>query len=317
MYIGFDLGGTKMLAYLFDQDMNVIASQKLKTGSDRGPGLVAERIIDLTRTILADTNVNERSILGMGIAVPGVIDFDEGVVKQAPNLGMVEFPLARILRQELPFPIYLDNDVNAGTWGEYRRGAGRGYRHVLGVFPGTGIGGGLILDGKLYRGAGGAAGEIGHMIIQPGGTICGCGQEGCLEALASRKAMSKDALGMVAAGVLPAGFEDYGTDLAAYTSSFFLKAETAGIPEIQAITERAARYLGMGIANLVNLLNPECVIIGGGLVEKLGESYRSAVERSMRAHAMAYPGNAAAVVAASLGDDAVPVGAAMLASDSG
>jgi len=310
--IGFDLGGTKMIAGVIDSENKIIAREKKKSGSQQGPDEVLKRIMETIKGVIKKAGLNPEQISSLGIAVPGVIDLKAGVVKQAPNLGMRDFPLTEPLEREFPFPVILENDVNAGVYGEFIAGAAKGYDHVLGVFPGTGIGGGLILGGHLYRGATGSAGEFGHMIIQNKGPLCGCGQEGCVEALASRTAMAKDAAALSASGKLPPKLSKYGSEIKSFKSSFFKEAWDMKNPEVNHIIERSAYYLGVAIANTVNLLNPELILLGGGVMEKLGEPYLKMIEKQTREHAMAYPASKLEFVLAQLGDDAVLFGAANL-----
>ena len=314
--IGFDLGGTKMLCGLLDEKLSIVATSRAKTGAHEGQDAVVGRIIDLIRGTLERNGIAVEKLAGVGIAVPGPVSPDLGVVHQTPNMPFHELPLRDLVEKALGAPVVLENDVNAGTYGEFIGGAARGYRDIVGIFPGTGIGGGLILDGRLYRGRNGRAGEVGHMIIQVGGPRCGCGQYGCLEALASRTAMAKDAAAIAAAGGAPATLELAGTDLKNYRAKVFLKAKEAGDTEVIKVIERSAHFLGIGIANCVNTLDPEIVVLGGGIVEKLGDYYVDMAAVSMRSHAMPNIAKGVKVVSAELGDDAVIIGAAGIAGDS-
>jgi len=249
----------------------------------------------------------------LGMSVPGILDRKKGTVVRAPNLGFHDFPLVKRLKDEFGFPVVLENDVNAGVWGEFVAGSAQGHRHILGVFPGTGIGGGLILNGQLYAGVGGNAGEIGHMILQLEGPLCGCGNRGCVEGLASRTAMGKEAVGLIANGTLTGDYAAGGADLKAVSSKFFAQGLKEGNPHIIAIIDRAADLLGTHLGGCLNLLNPELVLIGGGLVEKLGDYYLNRVEKAMRATDWEFVAADATVKAAILGDEAGLIGAADLA----
>jgi glucokinase len=267
--IGFDLGGTKMLAALI-QGQKVIHRVKNKTRSQNGPRRIVQDIIATIRTLINETRVDPQELLGIGMSVPGVLNRKKGIVVEAPNLGMKDFPLEEELSREFGKPVILENDVNAGVYGEFINGAAKGYEHVLGVFPGTGIGGGLIINGKLYRGASGNAGEFGHITIQKGGALCGCGERGHVEAIASRTAMGMEAVGLIAGGKLPASLSEYGTDIKKISSKFFAQAVKEKNKLIMEVIENAANNLGIAIASAINLMDPELVLIGGGLVEKLG-----------------------------------------------
>ncbi len=313
--VGVDLGGTKILSAVFDDDLRKIARKKTKTAAVNGSDAVLDNVSLSVAGALDKAKIPMADVDAIGVAVPGVFDRSTGVIIQTPNLPLSDYPLKAALEQHFSRPVWVENDVNAGTYGEYRAGAAKGYRHVLGVFPGTGIGGGLIINGELYIGSGGNAGEIGHMIIQPGGPLCGCGRRGCLEAFAGRSAMARDAVFLANSGAAPDTLAAAGTDYSAYTSKVFHRAIEAGEAAIVGVIERAAWYLGIGLANCVNLLNPEIVVVGGGLVERLGDRYLRVVEQSMRDHAMRGLADHVAVVAASLGDDATVVGAAALAAE--
>jgi len=310
--IGFDLGGTKMLGCLFDRKLGIVSRSKEKIGDGSNGEDVFTRMLGCIRSLVAEAKITLDQVAGAGVAIPGPIDSATGTVLETPNLGFHNFPLKKRLESELKIPIVLENDVNAGTYGEFKSGAAKGYRHVLGVFPGTGIGGGIVIDGKLYRGATGGAGEVGHMIIQVDGRLCGCGQYGCLESVASKTAMSKDALMLAATGSAPALAKLAGSDLSKMKSSVFAKAISSGDKAVERLVQRAADFLGIGLANLVNIFNPEAIVIGGGLVERFGKSYLATAEKSMREHAMPYLAKAVKLVEARLGDDAVAIGAVHL-----
>lgn len=312
-HIGFDLGGTKMLAGVVGPDHKTLAKVKRKTLSQSGSGVVYDDIIATIREVLDAAGKTAKDIGSLGMSVPGILNRKKGVVVHTPNLGMHDFPIADRLKKEFGFPIVLENDVNAGVWGEYVAGAAKGHQHVLGIFPGTGIGGGLIVNGSLYAGFGGNAGEIGHMIVQVEGPLCGCGNHGCVEALASRTAMGKEAAGLIANGTLTGWYAENGADLKAISSKFFERGLSENNPHIVGIIDRAAYFLGVHIGGCLNLMNPELVLVGGGLVEKLGDYYVKRVETAMRETAWDFVAADAKIRAATLGDDAGIIGAADLA----
>ena len=314
--IGFDLGGTKMIAAVLDAKGQIVAQAKDKTRGEAPPEAIFGQVVGLIHKVLDKAELAPASLLGIGIGSPGPLDRARGVILETPNLNLHRFPLKARLEKEFGCSALVENDVNAGTYGEFRFGAAQGFRHVLGIFPGTGIGGGLVLNGELYVGATGAAGEVGHMILQIGGPLCGCGQYGCLEALASRTAMAKDAVALAANGTSPVIFAEAGTDFKAIGSKVLKKAVQNGDQQVGRLVERAAEFLGIGMANCVNLLSPEVIVIGGGLIEKFGHDYLKVAERSMRAHAMPFLVQKVKVVAAKLGDEAVVRGAAALLKES-
>ncbi|HSV56548.1 MAG TPA: ROK family protein, partial [Magnetospirillaceae bacterium] len=210
-------------------------------------------------------------------------------------------------------PVFLENDVQAGTLGELRGGALRGRRNAAAIFVGTGIGGGVVLDGKLYRGSTGSAGEVGHLILQDGGALCGCGRRGCLEALASRTAMARDAVAAASSGKAPVLHKHAGTDFRKYRSSAFARSVEAGEKEIQRIVERSAYWLGVGAACLAAILNPEAVVLGGGMVARFPALYRDEARKSLKDHLI--PTLEVELLVTELGDLAVPLGAAWAARE--
>jgi len=314
--IGFDLGGTKMIGAVI-QGERVLSRCKKKTGAEEGPEAVLRRITGVIKTVVKEAGLTAGDIEGVSMAVPGPHDREKGIMVYTPNLGFRDFPIKELLEKEVGITIHLENDVNSGTYGEYKLGAGKGYSHVIGLFPGTGIGGGIVLNGRLYRGATGNAGEIGHMIIQADGALCGCGQHGCLEALASRTALTKDTIAAASAGKAPKTYKIAGSDFKNYKSRVFAQAYKNNEQAVIEIIERSAWYMGIGMANCVNIFNPEVFVLGGGVVEKLGTKYVKLAEKSMRAHALEHLSKDVHVVEAQLEDDAVLLGAAHLLLDEG
>lgn len=230
-----------------------------------------------------------------------------------PNLpGWDRVPLRQLIEDSLGIPTTLENDANAAVLGEHRFGAGRGVAHMIYVTVSTGIGGGLILDGRLYHGATGMAGEIGHTTVLPYGPLCGCGNRGCLEALASGSAIARRARERVAHGV-PTRIADLaGNDPELITAKLVAEAASEGDAEARGILAEAMNYLGIGMANLVNLLNPELIVIGGGLTH-IGERLFGPVRRAIDQHAFPAQAQAVHVVRAGLGDDVGVLGAAAVA----
>ena len=240
--IGFDLGGTKLLSAVLDTELSIITRYKEKIVEKHTGDAVLKSIVDSIRAVLKKSGLEPDQLIGIGIGIPGPLDRENGIVKYTPNLGLTDYPLKEKMEKELGVPVLLENDVNVGTYGEFRSGAAKGFRHVLGVFPGTGIGGGLIIDGKLFLGATGNAGEIGHMILQTDGRLCGCGQYGCVEALASKTAIAKDAVALAATGDAPTILQRAGTDIMKIRSSTLAKAVEAGEKPVQRLVERSAFF---------------------------------------------------------------------------
>lgn len=314
-YIGVDLGATKTLAVLFDENLAPLGQARVKTPSEKGGEAVLDAILALIAEVCGLYSCDPAALTCIGVAVPAPIDRASGTVIQAPNMGLKDFPMAKRINKAVGVPAFLENDVRAGAWAEYRKGALRGCRNAIAVFVGTGIGGGIIIDGKLLDGSHGHAGEVGHMILQDGGAACGCGQYGCFEALASRTAMAKDAAAAIASGKSPALLEKAGSDFKKLKSSAFEYALAQKDPAVLRIVERSAYWAGVGMANLVNVLDPEAIVLGGGIVARFGSLYRDKAEESMRAHIMPGFVKGVKVLASELGDLSVPTGAAITAKE--
>lgn len=312
---GIDLGATKILAVIFDPGMKPRAQAKVKTPGSGSPEQVLAAILAALDSALAELDMKRADIKGLGVAVPSPINHKKGIVLSTPNMGMTDFPLRDRLRELSGIPVALENDVQAGTLGELRGGGLRGRRFAAAFFVGTGIGGGIVLDGKLYRGSTGSAGELGHMVLQDGGALCGCGRRGCLEALASRSAMARDAVSAAASGKAPLMLKKAGTDYGRYRSSAFERSVAAGEKAIERIVERSAYWLGIGAANLTAVLNPEAVLLGGGMVARFPVLYKEIAFKSMKDHLMPALAGTVELLVTKLGDMAVPLGAAWAARD--
>jgi glucokinase len=305
--VGLDLGGTKILSVCVDRDLNIAGQDIRETEAESGPDAVIARMADS-----ALAAADDRTILAVGVAAPGPIKTGEGVITTPPNLpGWLNVPLGTRISELLGMPAWVENDVNAGALAEHRIGAGRGSRHLVMVAPGTGVGGGLVLDGRLYHGASGGAGEIGHMQIDPRGPRCPCGRNGCLERLASGSALDEQARAIAEAEpdglvAMLAAREKEGPD----ARILDLAAEQGDELALSALMQ-AGTYLGAGITNLINIFNPEVVVIGGSL-RKSALYMRSALNV---ARPQAFPQHAADVriVEAELGDEAPAMGAAIIA----
>ncbi|MCD6290148.1 MAG: ROK family protein, partial [Anaerolineae bacterium] len=311
--VGVDLGGTKILAAVVDAKGRIISRAKQRTPADRPVTEVITRIADTVRVAVTEAGLLVQDIAAVGIAAPGVLDAEAGVVRFAPNLHWRDVPLSAALRQQLGVPVYLENDVNMGTLAEHALGAGRGAKDAIGIFVGTGIGGGIILNGKLHRGRNGSAGEIGHMVIKMGGPRCGCGRRGCLEALASRTAIVRDIQKAIDKGTKSIVPELVKGDMSRLTSGVLAKAVARGDKLTISVLKQAMKSLGIAVGGVVNLLGPEMVILGGGVIEALDDTWLDRVRKTARKYAMPNAMEGVKIVRAQLGDDAVVLGAAVMA----
>ncbi len=271
--IGVDLGGTNIVVGAMSADgKQHYAMRSIPTSAELGAEGVADRIVGLIEGVILDTiaqtSANRRDFIGVGIGAPGPLDRDKGLVIVAPNLGWRNFPLRDRIGERLNLPATLDNDANCATVGEWWQGAAKGASNVIGMTIGTGIGGGLILDGKLFHGASDVAGEIGHTTIDLNGRHCKCGNYGCLEAYASGPAIATRAREVLVreetASLLPSLV---GGRLESITAETVYRAAQQGDAVANEIVRDTARYLGTAIANLLNILNVDVVVVAGGVTQ--------------------------------------------------
>ena len=311
---GMDLGGTKILAAVVDQEGRIVAEAKLRTKAERGPDVVIDRMAKTVQQAALQAGIDWADVEAVGIGAPGPVNPVTGFVYNPPNLpGWDEIALGPHLSKALGIPVYVENDVNLGTLGEHTLGAGRGTKDMVGIFVGTGIGGGLILDGKLRSGFRHAAGEVGHMIVMADGPVCGCGKRGCLEAVASRTAIERDIRLGIAAGresLIPKLIGDRGR----LTSGVLDKALRKGDPLVMEVMSRVQWYLGLHAASMVNLIDPEMIVFGGGVIEALGEEFLEQIRVTARQYYIQQTdADKVQIVPAKLGDHAGVLGAAVLA----
>jgi glucokinase len=314
--LGIDIGGTKILAAVFNKRFELLAEVKTKTRTDKGDGHFLKSLREVVDHALQDAGVKRSEVIAVGAGCPGFVDEARGVVGVSPNIPFLKsYPLAKRLSDLLNVPVVLGNDVQTGLYGEFSFGAARGYKHVLGIFMGTGIGGALIFNGQLYRGASGSAGEIGHVQYDPLGPMCGCGRRGCFEAYAGRLAIAAEAAVLVARGKAPHLAEETGTDIRAIKSGALAKAIQAGDRAVEDLMRQKARIVGVMMANMTNLLSPELIVLGGGVVEAMPSLITREAERTMREQAIGPSAARVRVVAAKLGDHSIVMGAARRAAD--
>ena len=308
-----DIGGTNIVAVVLDHAFKVVSRRKIKSRSKKDDEPTEDRVIRAMRDALDEADIGK--VVGIGIGSPGPLDPFEGIVIETPNLAWKNFPLAKVVSDAFDVPAALDNDVNLGTLGEWRFGDVSQCNNVIGIFPGTGVGGGWVFDGKLFYGASGSAFEIGHMTLEVDGPFCGCGKRGCLEALTSRIAIAEQIAALAARHDAPYIYERCGADIAQIRSGIIAEAIAAGEKMVEAVVRKAAYYTGIGAANLINVVSPQAVVLGGGLVEAMGPLYMEEVSRAIKEHAMSFVAKDVRLMTARLGDDAVVMGAAVLILD--
>lgn len=314
--IGVDIGGTKILACVLDKHFDILSEVKIKTKPDKGERFFIKTLTDAIRQALRDAKITAKEVVGIGMGCPGFIDPDTGVVAGSPNIHFLKhYPLAKRVSKALGIPVTLGNDVQTGLYGEHQFGAAKGFDNVVGIFMGTGIGGALILNGKPYRGTSGSAGEVGHVQLDPMGPACGCGQTGCLEAYAGRLAISAEAAVAVARQQAPHLAKKSGTDIRAIKSGALARAIRAGDRAIEDILRAKAKRVGTVMANLVNILNPDMIVLGGGVVEAMPSLIAKRAEKTMRTIALPSSSKHVKVAIAKLGDHSIVMGAAKRAED--
>lgn len=313
--LGIDLGGTKVLAAVMDAEGRIVARSRAKTRAWRDDDQVFATIASTGRRALEAAGIAASDLAAVGVAAAGPIDSDTGYIIEGANLRFKNFPLGPLLAEEFGCPAIVENDVNAGAYGEFKAGAARGAKDVLCMFVGTGIGGGLILNGELYRGFSKGAGEIGHIIVKTGGPRCGCGNRGCLESVASRTAMTRDIRKAIKRGYRGAVSRQLARQ-DQLSGKDLRSAYDAGDKLVTKIVHRAAKLAGIGIGSLLNVFGPEMVVLGGGVVEAFGDDFVGRVESAARDIAFDINSRGARIARAELGDDAGVIGAAMLASES-
>ena len=294
-----DLGGTHLRTAAIDEDGNIYHRSKSATPRTSNPDQIVAAIIDAARICQSEGDIESTCV-----AVPGTVDVETGVVLTIPNVSSLKgFHLGEALERELDHPVLIENDANAAAMGETWKGAARDSRTTVCITLGTGVGGGIILGGKLWRGADGSAGEIGHTSIEPhGGVICGCGSEGCLEVYASATALVR----------MMKETDATGLDVEDLTAERIYTAAREGHQPAINVFRQMGEYLGIGLANLVNILNPETIVIGGG-VSNAWELFGEHAVKEMRARAFPIPGARVKVKPAECGDNAGLLGAARLA----
>lgn len=310
--LGIDLGGTKVLCAVFGPDGTILARAKRSTRAHPEPEILIEEIAACAREAIASAHVDVGQVLGAGMGVPGPLDTETGVVRFAPNLGWHDVPAKDLLEKHLGVPVYLDNDVRMAMLAEHQLGAAKGTRRAIGVFVGTGVGGGLVIDGEIYRGAHTQAGEVGHIIVKAGGPLGNCGQHGCIEAMASRTAIARDLQEAVKQGKKTVLTKLAGKVLSDLGSGDLRKAIDQGDKLTEKVVARSAMYVGLGVAGLVNLLDPDIVVLGGGVVEAMGAWYVKRAAEAARPAIMSAALRDVPIVQSKLGDDAGVLGAAQL-----
>ena len=311
--VAVDIGGTKIIVAVINNEGKMLSRAYRPTHAEQGPTKVISRLTSLIRLSVNRCGYEMKEIGGISLAVAGLIDINRGLVTVAPNLPhWKDICLGDILKDEFKIPAFLLNDASAAALGEHCFGAGIGIDNLIYMTVSTGIGGGFIFDGKLFNGTDGSAAEVGHMIVMADGPACPCGQNGCLEALASGTAIARMAREHLSEGQRSILQDIVGKQTASVTAEHVAMAGRKRDVVALAIIREAAYYLGIGLSNLVNLLNPQMIVIGGG-VSAMGEMLLRPARKSMKEHAFKLPAATVRVVRAKLNPDSGVLGAAAYA----
>ena len=311
LFGGIDLGGTKILSLVVSRTGSVLAEDIRPTLAADGQQAVIARMVASLRECLAKVAVDGRQLAAIGVSAPGPVDDARGVVTSPPNLpGWHDVPLASLIEAQFNVRCTLDNDANAAAFAEHRWGAGRGSRQMLFLTVSSGVGGGIIIDGALYRGASGAAGEMGHMTIRENGRRCPCGRRGCLEAYTSGLAIAKEGRRLAARD--PGALHAHRTVAEPLSAAIIHEMATAGDETARRLIADAGRHLGTGLASLINIFDPELIALGGSLT-KMGDLYLGPARATAERECLAQARRDVRIVVGELGDRAPALGVAAIA----
>ena len=311
--LGIDVGGTKIAGAAADLQGRILCRHTVRTAVQSGPEGIVAQIVALAGTLVLACGRKLDDVATIGLGAPGLTGAAEGIVFQAPNLpNWRDVPLKAMVESQLGRPVHLENDARAAAIAEHTWGAGQGVDDMVYVTVSTGVGGGLILNGHLYRGAAGTAGEIGHVAIEANGPPCCCGGRGCLEVLASGTAIARQAVVEIRAGARTIVSDIAGGDLGAVTARTVQEAASRGDELAVRLLTRAGEYLGIGLAGLTNVLAPRLVVVGGG-VAAAGELILGPARQTLRERACAHPASVVEVVKTRLGRDTALLGTIALA----
>ena len=304
--VGIDLGGTFIKGAIVDEAGTIVIKEEIPTHAERGPSDILRRIEELARVLIERSGVELTDCAGVGIGVPGFIDTEAGVAVEVINIGWKNVFVRDPLTESLGLPVYMENDANAAALGEAFAGAGKGCESALCITLGTGVGGGVILEGKVLRGASHMAGEIGHIVLYPEGAPCNCGHRGCLETVSSATGVVRLARERMARG------EQTELQSESLTAADVFAAAVRGDALAQAVVAEATEVLGRGLAIAANIVNPVAIVVGGGMA-RAGDALFTPLREAFSRYALERVAAVAKIVPATLGNDAGVVGASKLA----
>ena len=305
--ICLDVGGTKVLGAIFNENDEIIFRLKKRSkASGEGSADVEQVIVDVVEEMIRESGIDRSKLNAVASCAPGVIDQEKGVVLFTPNLPWRNYDMAGSMRKKFGVPFYVGNDVNLGVLGEYHYGAGRGFRNIVGFFVGTGIGGGLILNGSLYTGNQFKAAEYGHMILDPEGPLCNCGQRGCLEAFSSKMGMTSYIRQQISRGresMMAEAIQE-----GVFRSKKLKRALAAGDKVAQEAVDRSCHYLAVATGSMINTFSPDLILYGGGVIEAMGEVFLEKILSEVDRYCMPQIRSTVEIRTAELGDDSILYG---------
>ena len=309
-----DIGGTKVLGVIFDEKGEIVHRLKKRT-KENGDDVanIEQIIIDTVKEMLEEAKLKKSDINAISAGAPGVSDSATGIVLFTPNLPWRNYDLRTPIEKKFGAKFYIGNDVNLGVLGEFKYGIAKGYNNVVGVFPGTGMGGGIIVNGELYTGTGFKGGEIGHMVLDPEGPLCGCGQRGCFESFSSKKGMSAYIMQQVSRGR-----ESYLSDKienGVFRSKYLKKALKMNDKVAVEAVDRACHYMAVATGSLINIFSPDLIVYGGGIMESCGDIFLEKILDEVDKYCMPSIRPTVELKCASLGDDSVIYGALAMIMD--
>jgi glucokinase len=305
--ICLDVGGTKVLGAIFNEKDEIIYRLKKRSKSGGNESADVEKvIIDVVEEMIAESGIDRKKLNAIASCAPGIIDQDNGIVLFTPNLPWRDYDIAGVMRKKFGVPFYVGNDVNLGVWGEYHYGAGRGYKNIVGFFVGTGMGGGLVLNGSLFTGHGCKGAELGHIVLDPEGPLCNCGQRGCLEAFSSKQGMSAYIRQQAARGrvsVMGDAVQD-----GVFRSKRLVKAFEVKDKVAMEAVDRACHWLAVATGSMINTFSPDLILYGGGVIEAMGDVFLKKILDEVDRYCLPQIRETVDIKIADLGDDSILYG---------
>lgn len=315
LFICIDIGGSKILGAVVNEKNEIQCRVKKKTRPEQGKDAVDSRIKEVIQELIDESGMAPGDLRAIGAGAPGVIDTKNGTILYAPNIPWKDHQIGKVMEDAFQVPFIVGNDVNVGVLGEWRYGAAKGYSNVVGIFVGTGIGGGVIINGRLFTGSRFAGTEVGHMTLNTEGPFCNCGQRGCLEAYSSKIAITREIKSGISMGIPSVLAEQLSEKDSVVKSGALKSAVGEGDQLAISALDRSVYYLAAGAGNLINIFNPEALILGGGVMEALGDYILPLFGKYVKRFAWPAMLSQVAVRESSLKDDAILFGARALIAE--